>query len=108
MKAIRVHKFGGPEVMQLEEVPQPPAGPGQILVRVHAAGINPVDTYIRAGTYAAKPSLPYTPGKDAGGMVEAVGAGVSHVKPGDRVYIGESITGTCAEYALCLPAQVHP
>jgi NADPH2:quinone reductase len=108
MKAIRVHQFGGPEVMQLEEVPTPQAGPGQVLVRVHAAGINPVDVYIRSGAYAVKPALPYTPGKDAGGVVEAVGEGVRQVKPGDRVYIGDSITGTYAEYVLCLPAQVHP
>jgi len=72
MKAIRVHEFGGPEVMRLEEVPQPQPGPGQVLVRVHASGVNPVDTYIRGGLYAAKPALPYTPGKDAAGVVEAV------------------------------------
>ncbi|MDB6110458.1 MAG: quinone oxidoreductase [Pedosphaera sp.] len=108
MKAIRVHQFGGPEVMQLEEVPTLHAGPGQVLVRVHAAGINPVDTYIRSGAYAAKPVLPYTPGKDAGGVVEAVGEGVRQVKPGDRVYVGDSLTGTYADYALCLPAQLHP
>src|SRR5258706_239580 len=69
MKAIRVHQFGGPEVLQLDEVPAPLAGPGQILVRVHAAGVNPVDTYIRSGAYAAKPIPPYTPGKDAAGLV---------------------------------------
>lgn len=94
--------------MQLEEVPTLHAGPGQVLVRVHAAGINPVDTYIRSGAYAAKPVLPYTPGKDAGGVVEAVGEGVRQVKPGDRVYVGDSLTGTYADYALCLPAQLHP
>ena len=108
MKAIRVHQFGGPEVLQLDEVPKPAAGPGQILVRVYAAGINPVDTYIRSGAYAAKPPLPYTPGKDAGGVVEAIGEGVKQLKPGDRVYIADSLTGTYAEYALCLPEQVHP
>ena len=64
MKAIRVHHFGGPEVLQLEETPKPEAGAGQVLVRVQAAGINPIDTYIRSGAYAAKPNLPYTPGQD--------------------------------------------
>ena len=65
MKAILVHRFGGPEVLELQEVPTPKPGPGQILVRVHAAGVNPYDTYMRAGTYAIKPPLPYTPGSDA-------------------------------------------
>ncbi|MDB6123814.1 MAG: quinone oxidoreductase [Pedosphaera sp.] len=107
MKAIRVHQFGGPEVMKLEEVPTPQVGPGQVLVRIHAAGINPVDTYIRAGAYATKPILPYTPGKDGAGVVEAVGSGVQNVKVGERVYVGDCITGTYAEYALCEAAQVH-
>ena len=107
VKAIRVHQFGGPEVQQLEEIPEPVPAPGQILVRIRAAGINPVDTYIRAGTNANKPALPYTPGIDAAGMVESVGDGVRRFKPGDRVYVGGSRTGTYAEYALCEPAQVH-
>jgi NADPH:quinone reductase len=107
MKAIRVHEFGGPEVMKLEEIPKPEIGSEKILVKVHAAGINPVDTYVRSGAYAAKPVLPYTPGKDAGGVVEGVGAGVTNVKLGDRVYVGDSITGTYAEYTLCEPHQVH-
>ena len=92
----------------MEEIPTPNPGPGQVLVRVHAAGVNPVDTYIRSGAYAAKPTLPYTPGKDAGGVVESVGDGVAHVKPGDRVYLAESLTGTYTEYALCNPLQVQP
>src|SRR5260370_572748 len=108
MKAIRVHEFGGPEVLLLEDVPTPQVGPGQILVRVHAVGINPVDTYIRAGTYAAKPPLPYTPGKDAAGVVSAIGEGVRSFKIGDRVYVGDCLTGAYAEFALCTAAQVHP
>ncbi|MDB6018654.1 MAG: quinone oxidoreductase [Pedosphaera sp.] len=92
----------------MEEVPKPQAGPGQVLLRVYAAGINPMDTYVRAGTYASKPALPYTPGVDAAGVVEAVGEGVRPVKPGDRVYVGGSLTGTYAEYALCRADQVHP
>jgi len=107
MKAIRVHEFGGPEVLKLEEVPTPKPATGQVLVRVHAAGVNPYDTYMRAGTYAIKPPLPYTPGSDAAGVVEAVGDGVKKVKAGDRVYTARTMTGAYAEYALALETQVH-
>jgi NADPH2:quinone reductase len=107
MKAIRVHEFGGPEVLKLEEVPTPKPGPGEVLVRVHAAGVNPYDTYMRAGTYAVKPPLPYTPGSDAAGVVEAVGEGVTKVKPGDRVYTAKTQSGAYAEYTLTLESQVY-
>lgn len=108
MKAILVHQFGGPEVLKLEEVPTPRPGPGQVLVRIHAAGVNPYDTYMRAGTYAVKPPLPYTPGSDGAGVVEAIGDGVDNVKPGDRVYVAKTLSGAYAEYALTLKSQVHP
>ena len=85
MKAIVVHEFGGPEVLKLEDVPTPRPAAGQVLVRIRAAGVNPYDTYMRNGTYAVKPPLPYTPGSDAAGDVEAIGEGVSKVKRGDRV-----------------------
>jgi NADPH2:quinone reductase len=75
MKAIRVHGFGGPEVLKLEDVATPKPSGGEVLVRIHAAGVNPYDTYMRAGTYAVKPRLPYTPGSDGAGIVEAVGEG---------------------------------
>jgi NADPH2:quinone reductase len=107
MKAIRVHEFGGPEVMRLEDVPVPTVGPGQVLVRVHAAGVNPVDTYVRAGTYNRIPEPPYTPGSDGAGTIEAVGDGVKAVSVGQRVYIGGSVSGTYAEFALCEAGQVH-
>jgi len=107
MKAIQVHQFGGPEELKFEEVPTPKPGPGQVLVRVRAAGVNPYDTYMRSGTYAIKPPLPYTPGSDAAGTVEVVGSGVSSVIPGDRVYTARSISGAYAEYALTLETQVH-
>ncbi len=107
MKAIRVHEFGGPEVLILEDVPDPEPGAGEVVVRVEAAGVNPVETYIRAGTYGPK-DFPFTPGTDAGGTVEAVGAGVTRVKPGDRVYTAGSVSGTYAEKALCAAAQVQP
>jgi NADPH2:quinone reductase len=108
MKAIVVHEFGGPEVLKLEEIPTPQPAAGQVLVRIHAAGVNPYDTYMRAGTYAIKPPLPYTPGSDGGGVVEAVGHGVSRFRPGDRVYVATTISGAYAEYALAEEAQVHP
>lgn len=101
MKAIIVNEFGGPDVLGLEEIETPEPTGTQVLVRVHAAGVNPVDTYIRSGIHAVKPKLPYTPGKDAAGVVEAVGEDVSRFKPGDRVYTAGSISGTYAEYTLC-------
>src|ERR1043166_5166962 len=106
MKAIRVNQFGGPEVLQLEEVPAPKPGPQQIVVRIHAVGINPVETYIRSGNYGARP-LPYTPGADGAGIIDNVGAEVSGRKKGDRVYIAGSVSGTYAELALCEIAHVH-
>jgi NADPH:quinone reductase len=108
MKAIRVHEFGEPEVLRLEEMPTPQPGSGQVLVRMHAIGVNPVETYIRGGTYAYKPDLPYTPGNDGAGVVEQVGADVDQFKPGDRVYTAGSISGTYAEFVLCKATQVHP
>ena len=108
MKAIRVHEFGGPEQLKLDEIPTPKPAAGQVLVRVHAAGVNPYDTYMRAGTYPVKPSLPFTPGSDAAGVIESVGEGVKKVKSGDRVYTAKTITGAYAEYALALESQVHP
>ncbi len=107
MKAILVRQFGGPEELKLEEVPTPKPAAGQVLVRVHAAGVNPYDTYMRAGTYAIKPPLPYTPGSDAAGVIEAVSDGVKKVKPGDRIYTAKTISGAYAEYALALEEQVH-
>ena len=107
MKAIQVHQFGGPEVLQLQEIPTPKPAAGQVLVRVHAAGVNPYDTYMRNGTYAIKPPLPYTPGSDAAGVIEAVGEGVTKFKSGARVYTARTVSGAYAEYALALESQVH-
>jgi NADPH2:quinone reductase len=107
MRAIRVHEFGGPEVLQLEEVPDPNPGPGQVVVRLFAVGVNPVDTYIRAGLHAVRPSLPYTPGTDAAGTIEAIGEGVTRFAQGDRVYTGGTVSGAYAEKTLCLESQIH-
>jgi NADPH2:quinone reductase len=108
MKAIRVQEFGAPGVLRIEEVADPKAGPGQVVIAVKAAGVNPVDTYIRGGTYARKPALPYTPGSDAGGVVESIGPGVTNVKTGDRVYTSGTLSGAYAEKALCDALHVHP
>ncbi len=101
MKAITVREFGEPEVMKLEEIETPQPSGTQILVRIHAAGVNPVDTYLRTGIHAHAPKLPYTPGKDGAGVVEAVGEGVKTFSVGDRVYTANTVTGVYAEYAIC-------
>jgi NADPH2:quinone reductase len=108
MKAIRVHEFGNAKVLRLEEVPKPQPGPGQVLVRMRAIGVNPAETYIRVGTYPRKPDLPYTPGNDGAGVVEQVGADVNEFELGDRVYTAGSLSGTYAEFTLCKTEQVHP
>jgi NADPH2:quinone reductase len=107
MKAIRVHEFGGAEVLRVEETPTPRPGLGEVLVRMHAIGVNPVETYIRAGTYPRKPELPYTPGNDGAGVIEQVGPDANEFKSGDRVYTAGSVSGTYAEFALCKADQVH-
>ena len=108
MKAIRVHEFGPPEVMKLEEAADLRPGPGQVLVRIKAAGVNPVDAYVRSGIYARRPALPYTPGADAAGVAEAVGEGVTRIAAGARVFLSGTATGAYAEQALCEESQVHP
>ena len=112
MKATVVREFGEPEVLTLADVPDPQPGPNQILVRVHAAGVNPFDTYMRTGTYATRPALPYIPGADAAGVVETVGSEVSGVTAGARVYISGTAThksyGAYAQKVVCEPHQVHP
>lgn len=107
MKAIRVSQFGGPELMKLEEGLDLRPAEGEALVRLKAAGVNPVDAYIRSGTYAVKPSLPYTPGWDAAGIVESTGDGASGFKKGDRVYLAGTLSGAYAEIALARPGMLH-
>ena len=101
MKAIVVKEFGEPDVLKLEEIAKPAPSENQILVNIKAAGINPVDTYVRSGVYANKPELPYTPGKDAAGIVAAIGSNVTKFQIGDRVLTADSLSGTYAEYCLC-------
>lgn len=101
MKAIVVREYGEPEVMKLEDLPVPEPSAGEVLIKIEAAGVNPVDTYVRSGNHAQAPKVRYTPGKDAAGVVEKVGGGVTKFKSGDRVYASGSISGTYAEYSLC-------
>ncbi len=112
MKAIVVHRFGGPDVLELEDLPGPVPGPHQVVVDVRAVGVNPVDTYVRAGSYASKPPLPFIPGSDAAGTVAAVGPDVRGMRTGDRVYVlkpaGSGLPGTYSERTLCDVSHVHP
>lgn len=108
MKAIVVKEFGGPEVLKLATVPEPVPGWEQVLVRLEAIGVNPVDTYICSGTYAVKPELPYTPGIDGAGVIMALGGGVTRLREGERVYVAGSLSGTYAQRTLCDASHVHP
>ncbi|XP_068604838.1 quinone oxidoreductase [Brachionichthys hirsutus] len=108
MSAVRVAEFGAPSVLKLssgQTVPRP--GRRQVLIRVHACGVNPVETYIRAGTHIRKPPLPYTPGSDAAGVVETVGDGVTVVKAGDRVFTTATVSGGYAEFTVAADDCVH-
>ena len=111
MKAVRVHGFGPPSVMHLEELPDAEPGPGEVVVEIRAAGVNPVDAYIRAGAYAKLPGLPYTPGSDGAGIVVSVGPDVVGLAKKDRVYfsgtVGPPATGAFAEFATCGAVQVR-
>ncbi|XP_067218099.1 quinone oxidoreductase [Chanodichthys erythropterus] len=108
MRAIRVSEFGAPSVLKLcTDLPVPSPGQKQVLIRVHACGVNPVETYIRSGSYARKPSLPYTPGSDVSGVVEAVGEGVHLLQAGDRVFTIGTVTGGYAEYTVASEDTVH-
>jgi NADPH2:quinone reductase len=108
MKAIVVRAFGEPSVLKLEEVPERVPGPGQVLVRVHAAGVNPVETYVRSGAYANKPALPYTPGGDAAGVVQALGPGAGRFNVGDRVYAFGGHSGAYAQQLVAAESQLAP
>ena len=107
MKAIRVHNFGEPDVLKLEDVADPAPAAGQVVVDVRSIGVNPVDTYIRAGKYGPRP-FPFTPGFDAAGVVESVGDGVTAFKRGDRVYVSRTISGAYAQKTLVDQANVYP
>ena len=111
MRAIRVHGFGDPSVMAVEDIPTPEPGPRQVLVKVHAAGVNPAETYIRSGRYGILPTPPYTPGSDGAGQIVGVGGGPSPWTVGDRVFFHGTATsqagGSYAELAVCEAHQVY-
>jgi NADPH:quinone reductase len=110
VKAIVVRSFGEPDVLQLADVEDPVVTPNRVVVRIQAAGVNPVDAYIRSGGYARKPPLPWIPGFDGSGIIETVGAAVTRFHPGDCVYVATLGTwhGTYAQRTLCDVEQVHP
>lgn len=101
MHSIRAHEFGGPDKLQLDTIDDPVAGSGEVVVDIHAAGVNPADTYMLGGAYAIVPDLPYTPGGDAAGVISSIGVGVSDLEIGDRVFVGTAMgfnmTGCYAE-----------
>jgi NADPH:quinone reductase len=107
MKAIRVKEFGAPEVLRIEEVADLEPGRDEVLIRIAAAGINPVETYIRSGNYTRLPQLPYTPGSDAAGTIERLGSGIEGLRVGEHVYVTGSRSGTYAEFCLCTTEQVQ-
>uniref|UniRef100_A0A2R9CDV8 Quinone oxidoreductase n=1 Tax=Pan paniscus TaxID=9597 RepID=A0A2R9CDV8_PANPA len=108
MRAVRVFEFGGPEVLKLRsDIAVPIPKDHQVLIKVHACGVNPVETYIRSGTYSRKPLLPYTPGSDVAGVIETVGDNASAFKKGDRVFTSSTISGGYAEYALAADHTVY-
>jgi NADPH:quinone reductase-like Zn-dependent oxidoreductase len=110
MKAVRVHEYGGPEVLKYEDAPKPQAAPGEVLIRVHAASVNPVDWKIRAGylQQMLNYKLPVILGWDVSGVVDSVGAGATRLKPGDEVYSRPDMTrdGTYAEYVAVKESEV--
>ncbi|MEJ7710369.1 MAG: alcohol dehydrogenase catalytic domain-containing protein [Pyrinomonadaceae bacterium] len=93
--------------MKLDDVSDLKAAAQQVIVQTKAIGVNPVDVYIRSGSYPLKPPLPYTPGMDAAGVVAEVGAKVTRVRQGERVYVAGTISGAYAEFTLCDQSQVH-
>jgi len=107
MQAIQVEEFGSPEVLKLKTTDVPQVGENQVLVRVKAVGVNPIETYIRSGSLGPR-DFPYTPGGDCAGVVEAVGEGVNKFKPGDRVYTWSSETGVYAEMTVAKLHAVSP
>lgn len=111
MKAIRYHEHGGADVLTMDDVPEPTPGPGEVTVRVHAAGVNPIDTYVREGNVSPEGGLPHIGGADVAGVVEEVGEGVDAFEPGDRVFatgLGLFEPGTYAEYVAVPEEKLAP
>ena len=108
MKAIEVKEFGDPDVLQLIDLEAPCPAAGEVLIKVEAIGVNPVETYIRAGTYPSLPDLPYIPGGNVAGIIDSCGLGVNDWKPGTRVYTSATVSGGYCEKCVCTVEQVFP
>ncbi|MGE5818828.1 MAG: NADP-dependent oxidoreductase [Deltaproteobacteria bacterium] len=110
MKAVRIHRFGSPEVLSLEEMPKPKSGRGEVLVQVKAAGVGPWATLTRSGKSALPQPLPLTLGSDFSGVIDSIGPGVEQLKAGDEVFgvTNECLTGAYAEYALAKASTIAP
>lgn len=110
MKAVRIHEYGGPEVLHYEDAPRPEPGPGEVLIRVHAAGVNPIDWKVRAGfaKERLKYKMPFIPGWDLSGVIEAGAPGATRLKVGDEVYSRPDISrdGAYAEYVTVREPEV--
>lgn len=103
-----MNEVGGPEVLTIEEVAIPEPSAGQVLIKVFAIGINPVETYIRSGKASRiPPNLPYTPGQDCAGTIEKIGTDVANWKVGDRVFSTNTISGSYAQYTLCGQSSIQ-
>ena len=109
MRAMQILEHGPASSLRCVEVPVPTPSDGEILVSVKAAGVNPVDTYIRAGTNNYAANFPHIPGRDGSGIIAAIGPNVdASLTHGQRVYFSGCLTGSAAEYTMCNAAQIHP
>src|SRR5215471_11692387 len=108
MRAARIHRFGPPDVIEVEDIPRPNPAPGEVLVRIAAAGVGPWDALIREGKSKVSPPPPLTLGSDLSGVVEAVGAGVTHFKVSDEFYgvTNPQFVGANAELAVASELMV--
>ncbi|MCD6118311.1 NADPH:quinone oxidoreductase family protein [bacterium] len=113
MKAIRFDELGNENILRVVDIPKPEPADGEVLVRVKAAGLNPVDVLITAGYYFRKPPLPYQPGFEGAGVIDVVGSSITDYKPGDRVTFRQGsvgfgrVQGSFAEFVTCYPDDLH-
>ena len=110
MKAVRIHRFGGPEVIVIDDVPKPVPNAREVVVKVEAAGVGPWDALIRRGNSALPQTLPLTLGSDFSGVIDSVGPGLERFQVGDEVFgvAAENFTGACAEYARAKSSMIAP
>jgi len=108
MKAMQIQEYGPASALALTEAPQPTPAADQVLVKVGAAGVNPVDTYIRSGTNNYTANFPHTPGSDGAGTITAIGSDVTEFAVGQRVYFSRNLSGSSAEYCVCATTHTYP